>query len=625
MDKVVLPSGSEALGRTAIQQKGFAKFFMQLRRIRWVRRFQSDPPKQTAGKFTSHSSTNDVVSIVNPNALCDFDGSFEDTGFLSDHPADDDEHHDTPGSNHRPLICVSTPTVDQTEREKSTSRLSNGRQTVAEFQNYVSPPPPPPRVATTASSNIVSLNRHLSEPNRLDSPLPDTKAGVSPSSASIVRYPHSATSRLSSDESFSSPSSLERPTESSVCTPTTSLPSAPPARTARHRGLLSTETDGPVHLGIASSSPPTHSSEPPKPSPRTPLPLPQQQHPLSNGQALRMGSCSSMAATTPSQIGTLESVSANNFALASAKPTVGRMPCEQSDAVTSELKSRFANLRRAPPSRNSLFDSRAPHLKSQHISGTPKITDLDSSQSTSSSANTSSCSTACNMRNPSSRASGAIVSQLSARFSGGLATFPSTDSDTDDECEESCVTGAVRPTNTVEELALQRRRQSDLWLRRSDQLARFLERRPNPTELLSKNILPSRTPEMQLELRVSIEAQLERRLSRRPTVVELEQKNILHADTEEARKKEKEEKKRVLSRNLSFRPTVAELRSRRILRFNDYVEVTEADAYDRRTDKPWTRLTPKDKADIRKELNEFKAKEMDVHAESRQFTRYHRP
>ncbi|VDN25997.1 unnamed protein product [Dibothriocephalus latus] len=46
---------------------------------------------------------------------------------------------------------------------------------------------------------------------------------------------------------------------------------------------------------------------------------------------------------------------------------------------------------------------------------------------------------------------------------------------------------------------------------------------------------------------------------------------------------------------MSFRPTVAELRSRRILRFNDYVEVTEADAYDRRTDKPWTRLTPKDK------------------------------
>ncbi len=37
---------------------------------------------------------------------------------------------------------------------------------------------------------------------------------------------------------------------------------------------------------------------------------------------------------------------------------------------------------------------------------------------------------------------------------------------------------------------------------------------------------------------------------------------------------------------LSFRPTVEELQNRRIIRFNEYVEVTEADAYDRRADKP---------------------------------------
>ncbi|VDP63506.1 unnamed protein product [Schistosoma mattheei] len=72
---------------------------------------------------------------------------------------------------------------------------------------------------------------------------------------------------------------------------------------------------------------------------------------------------------------------------------------------------------------------------------------------------------------------------------------------------------------------------------------------------------------------------------------------------------------------LSFRPTVEELRRRKIIRFNDYVEVSEADAYDRRADKPWTRLTLRDKADIRKELNEFKATEMDVHADSRHHTR----
>lgn len=41
----------------------------------------------------------------------------------------------------------------------------------------------------------------------------------------------------------------------------------------------------------------------------------------------------------------------------------------------------------------------------------------------------------------------------------------------------------------------------------------------------------------------------------------------------------------------------------------------------RRADKPWTRLTPRDKAAIRKELNEFKSSEMTVHEESRHLTR----
>lgn len=73
---------------------------------------------------------------------------------------------------------------------------------------------------------------------------------------------------------------------------------------------------------------------------------------------------------------------------------------------------------------------------------------------------------------------------------------------------------------------------------------------------------------------------------------------------------------------LSFRPTVEELKERKIIRFNDYVEVTSAHDYDRRADKPWTRLTPRDKAAIRKELNEFKSLEMEVHEESRYMTRY---
>uniref|UniRef100_A0A7M5X8W9 Uncharacterized protein n=1 Tax=Clytia hemisphaerica TaxID=252671 RepID=A0A7M5X8W9_9CNID len=76
---------------------------------------------------------------------------------------------------------------------------------------------------------------------------------------------------------------------------------------------------------------------------------------------------------------------------------------------------------------------------------------------------------------------------------------------------------------------------------------------------------------------------------------------------------------------LSRRPTIKELRKKKIIGFNEYVEVFEVQEYDRRADKPWTRLTPKDKASIRKELNEYKEYEMDVHEESKIYTRFHRP
>ena len=59
-----------------------------------------------------------------------------------------------------------------------------------------------------------------------------------------------------------------------------------------------------------------------------------------------------------------------------------------------------------------------------------------------------------------------------------------------------------------------------------------------------------------------------------------------------------------------------------IIKFSDYIEVTPCHEYDRRADKPWTRLTPKDKASIRKELNDFKSNEMDVHEDSRHLTRH---
>ncbi|XP_054455664.1 phosphatase and actin regulator 2 isoform X2 [Anoplopoma fimbria] len=162
-------------------------------------------------------------------------------------------------------------------------------------------------------------------------------------------------------------------------------------------------------------------------------------------------------------------------------------------------------------------------------------------------------------------------------------------------------------------------------IRRRDTLNVKLGNRPSKRELEEKNILPRSSETERLELRQQIGSKLVRRLSQRPSTEELEQRNILKQKNEVEEQEAKQEIKRRLSRKLSVRPTVAELVARRILRFNEYVEVTDAKDYDRRADKPWTRLTPADKAAIRKELNEFKSREMEVHEDSKQFTRFHRP
>ncbi|XP_041799217.1 phosphatase and actin regulator 4B isoform X2 [Chelmon rostratus] len=126
-------------------------------------------------------------------------------------------------------------------------------------------------------------------------------------------------------------------------------------------------------------------------------------------------------------------------------------------------------------------------------------------------------------------------------------------------------------------------------------------------------------------IRTQIGTALTRRLSQRPTAEELEQRNILQPKNQADRQAEVREIKRRLTRKLSQRPTVAELQARKILRFHEYVEVTDAQDYDRRADKPWTKLTPADKAAIRKELNDYKSTEMEVHEDSRIYTRFHRP
>ncbi|XP_063307786.1 phosphatase and actin regulator 1 isoform X2 [Pelobates fuscus] len=161
---------------------------------------------------------------------------------------------------------------------------------------------------------------------------------------------------------------------------------------------------------------------------------------------------------------------------------------------------------------------------------------------------------------------------------------------------------------------------------RKDSLAIKLSNRPSKRELEEKNILPAQTDEERLELRQQIGTKLIRRLSQRPTAEELEQRNILKPRNEQEEQEEKREIKRRLTRKLSQRPTVEELREKKILiRFSDYVELADAQDYDRRADKPWTRLTAADKAAIRKELNEFKSTEMEVHELSRHLTRFHRP
>uniref|UniRef100_A0A8C6ZIF5 Phosphatase and actin regulator n=1 Tax=Nothoprocta perdicaria TaxID=30464 RepID=A0A8C6ZIF5_NOTPE len=146
---------------------------------------------------------------------------------------------------------------------------------------------------------------------------------------------------------------------------------------------------------------------------------------------------------------------------------------------------------------------------------------------------------------------------------------------------------------------------------RKDSLAIKLSNRPSKRELEEKNILPMQTDEERLELRQQIGTKLI---------------CCILSRNEQEEQEEKREIKRRLTRKLSQRPTVEELRERKILiRFSDYVEVADAQDYDRRADKPWTRLTAADKAAIRKELNEFKSTEMEVHELSRHLTRFHRP
>ncbi|EMP35818.1 Phosphatase and actin regulator 3 [Chelonia mydas] len=127
-------------------------------------------------------------------------------------------------------------------------------------------------------------------------------------------------------------------------------------------------------------------------------------------------------------------------------------------------------------------------------------------------------------------------------------------------------------------------------------LAVKLRNRPSKQELEDRNIFPRRTDEERQEIRQQIEMKLSKRLSQRPAVEELERRNILKQRNDQTEQEERREIKQRLTRKLNQRPTVDELRDRKILiRFSDYVEVAKAQDYDRRADKPWTRLSAADK------------------------------
>uniref|UniRef100_A0AAV2M631 Phosphatase and actin regulator n=1 Tax=Knipowitschia caucasica TaxID=637954 RepID=A0AAV2M631_KNICA len=161
---------------------------------------------------------------------------------------------------------------------------------------------------------------------------------------------------------------------------------------------------------------------------------------------------------------------------------------------------------------------------------------------------------------------------------------------------------------------------------RKELLAVKLRNRPSKQELEDRNIFPIRSDLERQQIRQQIEMKLAKRLSQRPGVEELESRNILKQRNDQSEQEERREIKQRLNRKLNQRPTVDELRDRKILiRFSDYVEVAKAQDYDRKADKPWTRLSAADKAAIRKELNEFKSNEMEVHSSSKHLTRFHRP
>ncbi|XP_042197866.1 phosphatase and actin regulator 3 [Callorhinchus milii] len=200
----------------------------------------------------------------------------------------------------------------------------------------------------------------------------------------------------------------------------------------------------------------------------------------------------------------------------------------------------------------------------------------------------------------------------------GSGSQPSGQAESDEDKENRALEGDCQPDRPEPYLTGSLPRS----VCKKELLAVKLRNRPSKQELEDRNIFPIRSHAERQELRHQIQLKLSRRLSQRPAAEELERRNILKQRNDQTEQEERREIKQRLNRKLNQRPTVDELRDRKILiRFSDYVEVAKAQDYDRRADKPWTRLSAADKAAIRKELNEYKSNEMEVHASSRHLTR----
>lgn len=159
---------------------------------------------------------------------------------------------------------------------------------------------------------------------------------------------------------------------------------------------------------------------------------------------------------------------------------------------------------------------------------------------------------------------------------------------------------------------------------RQDSLGGKLARRPDHGSLRAKNIIRENKPQ---EAKFDLVSKLERRLSSRGSKKDLADRNIIRSESAAEAAERRKSLRGILQRRLSRRMSAKELRKKGVLKFHEFVDVYDAaaaDDYDRKAEKPWTKLTNADKIAIKRELNEFKRDEMPVHTESEKYTRFHK-